>query len=194
MAPRRGRIGRNGRTEKAALTDSLHFPWPSGIQLERRVRHRLVPPPFSLRCRRLRTKAARRRRKFPRIRGLSAVEPSRIRTGDCGFRAWKKPQRVSVSVARFGGSDSLSIRLSEGWGSADGKHHGRGQANQRPRMNIENRQGCFGITGERRSGRLSIGTLRVFAHYEVGSWSRQTFRNPAQRIIELRFRTVMPTT
>ncbi len=34
----------------------------------------------------------------------------------------------------------------------------------------------------------------VFAHYEVGSWSRQTFRNPAQRIIELRFRTVMPTT
>jgi hypothetical protein len=35
---------------------------------------------------------------------------------------------------------SVRIRLGEGWGSADRKHHGRRQANQRPRMNIENAQ------------------------------------------------------
>jgi hypothetical protein len=45
--------------------------------------------------------------------------PGRRRTGDCGFRAWKTPQSVFFSVARLAGSDSLSIRPSEGRGSAD---------------------------------------------------------------------------
>ncbi len=33
--------------------------------------------------------------------------PMWIRTGDRGFRAWKTPLWASVSVAEFGGSDSL---------------------------------------------------------------------------------------
>ena len=43
-------------------------------------------------------------------RGLGR-QPSRIRTGDCGFRARKTPRPVFVSVAKLGGSVSLPIRL-----------------------------------------------------------------------------------
>ena len=49
--------------------------------------------------------------KSPRFRGVLAVEPSRIRTGDCGFRAGKTPRPVFVSVAELGGSVSPPIRL-----------------------------------------------------------------------------------
>jgi len=72
--------------------------------------------------------------------------------GDIPSRARKLP-RLSLEGAAVGvclccqiggDSDSLSIRRNEGRGSAHGKHHGRGHANQRPRMNIENRQPlCF---------------------------------------------------
>ncbi len=40
--------------------------------------------------------------------------PSRIRTGNCGFRAQMTLRLAFVSVAKFGGSVSLPIRLSEG--------------------------------------------------------------------------------
>jgi hypothetical protein len=49
--------------------------------------------------------------KIPRFRGASADEPSRIRTGDCGLRAWKSPPDGFVSVGDFGGSVWLPIRL-----------------------------------------------------------------------------------
>ena len=51
---------------------------------------------------------------IPAIPRALAVEGWRIRTGDCGFRAWKAPQLVFVSAARLGGSDSLQVRPSEG--------------------------------------------------------------------------------
>ena len=40
----------------------------------------------------------------PRFRGVLAVEASRIRTGDYGFRAWKTARSVVVSVGKLGGS------------------------------------------------------------------------------------------
>jgi hypothetical protein len=53
---------------------------------------------------------------FPRGFGRLAW---RSRTGDRGLRAWKTPRSVFVSVAKLGGSDSLSIRPSDGWCSSE---------------------------------------------------------------------------
>ena len=57
--------------------------------------------------------------KFARFRGVLVVGLSRIRTGDCRFGALKAQQPAFFSVCKLGGSDSLSIRPSEGLGSAD---------------------------------------------------------------------------
>ena len=43
-------------------------------------------------------------RNSPRFRGVLAVESSRIRTGDCGFWAWKTARPLLVSVGELGGS------------------------------------------------------------------------------------------
>jgi hypothetical protein len=51
-----------------------------------------------------------------------AVGLSRIRTGDGGFGASKAQQPAFFSVGKLGGSDSLSIRSSEGLGSAEFLH------------------------------------------------------------------------
>jgi len=91
--------------------DSLYFPCRSGIWPQRRVRYRLVPPPFSLRVQRLPARTGAQPEKSPRFRGVLAVEPSRIRTGDCGFWAGKTPRPVFVSVAKLGGSVSLRTRV-----------------------------------------------------------------------------------
>ena len=93
---------------------SLHFPCRSGKRQQRRVRTRLPPPPTSPRLQRLCTRYPRPSQKLPRFRGVLGEGHSRIRTGDCGFRAWKSPQPVFFSVAQLGGSDSLSIRPSKG--------------------------------------------------------------------------------
>jgi hypothetical protein len=53
-------------------------------------------------------------REIPAIPRVLAVPLWRIRTGDCGVRPWRVPRSAFVSVAKFGGSDSLPIRLSEG--------------------------------------------------------------------------------
>ena len=50
------------------------------------VRIPLSPPP-SLLLQRLRARIQEQPEKFPRFRGVLAVEPWCIRTGDCGFRA-----------------------------------------------------------------------------------------------------------
>ena len=46
----------------------------------------------------------------PRFRGVLAVDPSRIRTGDCGLRAGKTAWPVFISVGKLAGSVSLPIR------------------------------------------------------------------------------------
>jgi len=64
-------------------------------------------------CRRrdfsVRARGGRENPAIPRSFGRGA---SRIRTGDCGFRAQRRPRPAFFSVAKLGGSDSLSIRLS----------------------------------------------------------------------------------
>jgi hypothetical protein len=75
-----------------------------------RVRIRLAPP-FSLGLPRLRARSREQSEKFARFRGVLAVEPACIRTGDREFGARTTPQAAAFSVAKFGGSDSLSIRL-----------------------------------------------------------------------------------
>ncbi len=90
---------------------SLYFPCRSGKRQQRRVRSRLHPPPFSLRVRRRPARTPAQPEKSPRFRGVLAVEPSCIRTRDCGLRAWKTPRPAFVSVASLGGSDSPPIRL-----------------------------------------------------------------------------------
>ena len=99
--------------------NSLHFPCISGNWPRRRVRYRLRPPPFSQRD--AETSRAHRglAREIPAIPRALAVPLWRVRTGDCGLRAWKAPQSVLVSVAELGGSVSLSVRLSEGRRSTD---------------------------------------------------------------------------
>ncbi len=77
-----------------------------------RVRISLAPP-FSLRVRRLPARSWAQSEKSPRFRGVLAVKPARIRTGDCGFRASMTPLPAFFSVAKLGGSDSLEIRLAE---------------------------------------------------------------------------------
>ena len=67
---RRGNFGSVSSRRVRYRRNSLYFPCRSGIWLQRRVRYRLVPPPFSLRSRRLRDESAGRRRKFPRILGV----------------------------------------------------------------------------------------------------------------------------
>ncbi len=51
-----------------------------------RVRIRISPPP-SLLLQRLRARIQEQPEKLPRLRGVLAVEPWCIRTGDCGLRA-----------------------------------------------------------------------------------------------------------
>ena len=83
------------------------------VRVPARVPRVRIPPspPLSLRLRRLPVRISAQAEKSPRFRGVLGVRPSRIRTGDCGFRAANTLQPVSVSVAEFGGSDSLEIRL-----------------------------------------------------------------------------------
>jgi len=90
---------------------SLYFPCRSGKRQQRRVRSRLPPPPFSLRVQRLPVRTPAQPEKSPRFRGVLAAKPSRIRTGDCGFRARKTAPPVFISVAKLGGSVSPPIRL-----------------------------------------------------------------------------------
>ena len=104
---------------RRGLLISVYFPSKSGIFAQRRVRYRLHAPPFSLPLRRFPARTRAQPEKSPRFRGVLAAKPSRIRTGDFGFRAWKTPHPAFFSVAKLGGSDPLSIRPSEGLGSAD---------------------------------------------------------------------------
>jgi hypothetical protein len=113
MTPRRGRIETTGPAEKPGSRQiPCIFPADQGSPAERRVRNGLVPPPFSLRPRRLPARTEGRPGKSPRFRGPWPFRFWRSRTGDCGFRAWKTPQSAFVSVAELGGSVSLPIRLS----------------------------------------------------------------------------------
>jgi hypothetical protein len=48
--------------------------------------------------------------KLPRIRGVLGEGHSRIRTGDAEFRTDSGQLVAFISVAKFGGSDSLPIR------------------------------------------------------------------------------------
>ncbi len=89
---------------------SLYFPCRPGISPQRRVRPRLPPPPTSLRLQRLCTRYPRQSQKLPRFRGVLGEGHSRIRTGDGEFRADSGQLVAFISVAKFGGSDSLPIR------------------------------------------------------------------------------------
>ena len=75
--------------------------------MQRLVRTRLRPPPFGLGLQRLRARTREQSEKTPRFRGVLAVKPSRIRTGDGGFASSKAQQPAFFSVAELGGSDSL---------------------------------------------------------------------------------------
>ncbi len=90
---------------------SLYFPCRSGKRQQRRVRSRLPPPPSSLPLQRLPTRTRAQPEKSPRFRGVLAARLSRIRTGDCGVKAWKPLRPVFVSVGKLVGSVSLPIRL-----------------------------------------------------------------------------------
>ncbi len=68
-----------------------------------------LSPPFSLPFQRISRPKPITAAKFSLFRGVLAVEPWCIRTGDCGFRAWKTPQPLFFSVAKLGGS------VSPGW-------------------------------------------------------------------------------
>jgi hypothetical protein len=91
---------------------SLYLACKSGICAQRRVRYRLHAPPLSLPLRRFPARTRAQPEKSPRCRGVLAARPSRIRTGDFGFRAWKTPHPAFVSVAKLGGSVSLSVSRS----------------------------------------------------------------------------------
>jgi hypothetical protein len=56
---------------------------------------------------------------FPAIPRDFGGWTSSIRTGDGGVGALKAQWPAFISVAKLGGSDSLSIRLNEGLGSAN---------------------------------------------------------------------------
>ncbi len=105
------------RTSEIHTASSNFFSAKSGdlysLQIRQsvlRVRIRLAPP-FSLLLQRLPARTRAQPEKSRRFRGVLAVEPSRIRTVDCRFRAQTRPRTAFVSVANLGGSDSLSIRL-----------------------------------------------------------------------------------
>jgi hypothetical protein len=91
--------------------NSLYFPCRSGIWPRRRVRYRLLPPPFSPQL----PEALRLERdsspKTPWLCGVLGASWGGTGTGDRGFRAWKTPQSACVSVGRLAGSDLLLIRL-----------------------------------------------------------------------------------
>ncbi len=70
----------------------------------------LLAPPASLRLQRLCTRYPRPSQKLPRFRGVLGEGHSRIRTGDGEFRADSGQLVAFISVAKFGGSDSLPIR------------------------------------------------------------------------------------
>ncbi len=97
--------------EAGIWTTSLHFPSRSGIFVQRRVRYRLVPPPFSLLLQRFSARTRAQPEKSPRIRGVLADQPSRNRTGDGGFGASKAQHPGFFSVGKLAGSDSLQTRL-----------------------------------------------------------------------------------
>ncbi len=108
-------------TPQAAFFSVAKFGGSDSLSIRQRVlrvRIRLAPP-FGLGVRRLPVCTRKRSEKFARFRGVLAVGFSRIRTGDGGFGASKAQQPAFFSVGKFGGSDSLSIRPSEGLGSAD---------------------------------------------------------------------------
>ena len=111
-SPTRGRMRETGPTGKPRTRRiSLYFPCRSGISVERQARSRLPPPPFGRRGRRLSARTRAQAEKSPRFRGVLAVEPSQIRTGDCRCRGRMMPDAVFIHVAKFGGSDSLPVRL-----------------------------------------------------------------------------------
>jgi hypothetical protein len=86
------------------------FPVSSPLSRERRVRTRLPAPPPSLRLRRLCGRTPRPTQKVPRFRGVLGEGRSRIGTGDGEFRADRGRLVAFISVAKFGGPDSLPIR------------------------------------------------------------------------------------
>jgi hypothetical protein len=93
-------------TRNGEATDGRALPvGEEGVRPQRRVRTRLHPPPSSLLLRRLPARTAARPEKSPRFRGVLAVGPGRIRTGDCGFGAPMTTDFTFVSAARLGGSD-----------------------------------------------------------------------------------------
>ncbi len=69
-----------------------------------------LSPPTSPRLQRLCTRYPRPSQKLPRFRGVLEEGHSRIRTGDGEFRADSGQLVAFISVANFGGSDSLPIR------------------------------------------------------------------------------------
>ncbi len=84
---RRGNFGSVSSRRARYRRKSLYFPCRSGIWPQRRVRYRLVPPPLSLLLQRLPARTRAQPEKSPRFRGVLAVKPWCIRTGDCGLRA-----------------------------------------------------------------------------------------------------------
>jgi hypothetical protein len=98
---------------------SLYFPVQQGFRAQRRLRLRLPPPPTSLRLQRLFTRHPRPSRKLPRFRGVLGEGHSRIGTGDGEFRADSGQRVAFVSVADFGGPDSLPIRPTGKTGSSN---------------------------------------------------------------------------
>ncbi len=79
----------------------------------------LLSPPTSLRLQRLCTRYPRPSQKLPRFRGVLGEGHSRIRTGDSEFRADSGQPVAFISVANFGGSDSLPIRPRGNTGSSN---------------------------------------------------------------------------
>ena len=70
-------------------------------------------PPLRLPERRLIASIERSTEKITRFRGVLAIRASRMRTGDGGFAVRFERSGALVSVAKLGGSLSLSMRLGE---------------------------------------------------------------------------------
>jgi hypothetical protein len=91
------------------------------LQIRQTVVRVRIPlsPPSSLPSQRLRAHSREQSEKTPRFRGVLAVEPSRIRTGDGEFGASNAQECRLFSVAKLGGPDSLSTRLGVQSAAAD---------------------------------------------------------------------------
>ncbi len=108
-------------TPQSVFVSVARLAGSDSLQIRQRVLRVRIPlsPPPSLLLQRLSARGQEEPLKIPRFRGVLAVGPWCIRTGDCGFRAWTAPLSVFFSVAKLGGSDSPSIRPGDGRGSAE---------------------------------------------------------------------------